>query len=210
MKATSNCSACWPAKRRVAIENARLFAEEQKKSRQLTLINNVSSHAITTLNPDEMLAKIAAEIENALTYDHIGIAILDYSSKELDDPGRSRRPPRRTRPTHCVGRRSGRPGCSHRTDRRRHCEVGPTRPRPVLPRHPCRRIALPVTYADQSARRSVRRILKALRIRRRRNPPAAHPRRFIRGRAAQCASLSRRLRSRPSPTASPASRRTAS
>ena len=67
----------------VAIENARLFSEEQKKSRQLTLINNVSSHAITTLNPEEMLAKIAAEIENALAYDHIGIAILDYSSKEL-------------------------------------------------------------------------------------------------------------------------------
>ena len=43
----------------IAIENARLFAEEQKKSRQLTLINNVSSHAITTLDPDEMLGKIA-------------------------------------------------------------------------------------------------------------------------------------------------------
>ena len=67
----------------VAIENARLFSEEQKKSRQLTLINSVSSHAIATLNPEEMLAKIAAEIENALSYDHIGIAILDYSSKEL-------------------------------------------------------------------------------------------------------------------------------
>ncbi len=68
----------------IAIENARLFSEEQKKSKQLMLINNVSSHAITTLNPEEMLAKIAAEIENALTYDHIGIAILDYSSKELE------------------------------------------------------------------------------------------------------------------------------
>ena len=67
----------------VAIENARLFAEEQKKSRQLALINNVSSHAITTLNPGEMLEKIAAEIENSLPYDHIGIAVLDYSNKEL-------------------------------------------------------------------------------------------------------------------------------
>jgi diguanylate cyclase (GGDEF)-like protein/putative nucleotidyltransferase with HDIG domain len=67
----------------VAIENARLFSQEQKKSRQLTLINNVSSHAITTLNPEEMLTKIAAEIESAVAYDHIGIAILDYSSKEL-------------------------------------------------------------------------------------------------------------------------------
>ena len=67
----------------VAIENARLFSQEQKKSRQLTLINNVSSHAITTLDPDEMLSKIAAEIESAVSYDHIGIAILDYSSKQL-------------------------------------------------------------------------------------------------------------------------------
>src|ERR1035441_2454280 len=67
----------------IAMENARLFAEEQKKSRQLTLINNVSSHAITTPDPDEMLAKIAAEMEKHLAYDHIGIAILDYSAKEL-------------------------------------------------------------------------------------------------------------------------------
>jgi diguanylate cyclase (GGDEF)-like protein/putative nucleotidyltransferase with HDIG domain len=67
----------------IAMENARLFAAEQKKSRQLTLINNVSSHAITTLDPDEMLAKIAAEMEKHLAYDHIGIAILDYSAKEL-------------------------------------------------------------------------------------------------------------------------------
>ena len=67
----------------IAIENARLFAEEQKRSRQLMLINNISSHAITTLNPDEMLAKIAAEIGDSLSYDHIGIAILDYKAKEL-------------------------------------------------------------------------------------------------------------------------------
>ena len=67
----------------IAIENARLFAEEQKKSRQLTLINNVSSHAITTLDPGEMLSKITAEMERHLGYDHIGVAILDYSTKEL-------------------------------------------------------------------------------------------------------------------------------
>ena len=67
----------------IAIENARLFTEEQKKSRHLTLINNVSGHAITTLNPEEMLAKIAVEIENSLSYEHVGIATLDYSTKEL-------------------------------------------------------------------------------------------------------------------------------
>ena len=67
----------------IAIENARLFTEEQKKSRHLMLINNVSGHAITTLNPEEMLAKIVLEIENSLAYEHVGIAVLDYSTKEL-------------------------------------------------------------------------------------------------------------------------------
>jgi diguanylate cyclase (GGDEF)-like protein/putative nucleotidyltransferase with HDIG domain len=67
----------------IAIENARLFAEEQKKSRQLQLINNVSGHAINTLDPTEMLSKIVAEMERHLSYDHIGIALLDYSAKEL-------------------------------------------------------------------------------------------------------------------------------
>ena len=131
----------------VAIENARLFSEEQKKSKQLTLINNVSSHAITTLNPEEMLAKIAAEIENALTYDHIGIAILDYSSKELEIQAEAgaRRDAlgRRIAP----GRRPGGPGSAHRPNRRRHegrRGFAATRP----PRHGVSAIALPVTYAE--------------------------------------------------------------
>lgn len=67
----------------IAMENARLFAEEQKKSRQLMLINNVSSHGITTLDPREMLTKIVAEMEKQLPYDHIGIALLNHSAKEL-------------------------------------------------------------------------------------------------------------------------------
>jgi len=66
----------------IAIENARLFEEEQRKARQLSLLNAISSHAISTLNPDEMLSKIAAEMEKGLAYDHIGIAVLDYSAKE--------------------------------------------------------------------------------------------------------------------------------
>ena len=35
-------------------------------------------HGITTLNPDEMLTKIADEMRAVLTYDHIGIGIMDY------------------------------------------------------------------------------------------------------------------------------------
>jgi diguanylate cyclase (GGDEF)-like protein len=67
----------------IALENARLFGEEQKKSRHLLLLNNVSRHAITTLNPDELMAKMTAEMESALTYDHLGIALLDYTTKEV-------------------------------------------------------------------------------------------------------------------------------
>jgi diguanylate cyclase (GGDEF)-like protein len=67
----------------IAIENARLFREEQTKSRHLTLLNNISRDAISTLNPEEMLANIAEQLEKGLAFDHMGIAILDYASKEI-------------------------------------------------------------------------------------------------------------------------------
>ena len=67
----------------IALENARLFREERAKSRRLTLFNNISRNIITTLNPDEMLAKIAEELEQVLDYSHIGIGLLDYSAKEI-------------------------------------------------------------------------------------------------------------------------------
>src|SRR5499427_4641104 len=67
----------------IAIENARLFQEERTKARHLTLLNTISRHAIGTLNPDEMLAKMTEELESGLSYDHIGIAVLDYSTREL-------------------------------------------------------------------------------------------------------------------------------
>jgi diguanylate cyclase (GGDEF)-like protein/putative nucleotidyltransferase with HDIG domain len=67
----------------VALENARLFREERAKSLRLTLLNNVSRNVITTLNPDEMLTRISDELEQGTEYSHIGIALLDYSSKEI-------------------------------------------------------------------------------------------------------------------------------
>ena len=131
----------------IAIENARLFAEEQKRSRQLMLINNISSHAITTLNPDEMLAKIASEIGNSLAYDHIGIAILDYSTKELAiqaEAGARRA---------ALGRRlslgEGLVGQVARTGQiARVREASNATPKTVLP-DSISAIALPVVYAEQ-------------------------------------------------------------
>src|SRR2546427_9460814 len=67
----------------IAIENARLFQEERTKARHLSLLNTISRNAIATLNPDEMLAKISEQLEDGLTYDHIGIGVLEYSTREI-------------------------------------------------------------------------------------------------------------------------------
>lgn len=131
----------------IALENVRLFSKEQKKSRHLSLINNVSSHAIQTLNPDEMLEKIATEIENDLIFDHIGIATLDYSAKELvvqAEAGKRRG---------AIGRRillgEGLVGQAARSGRMSVVsEVSAAAPRTVLPGSVCS-IALPVSYAEQ-------------------------------------------------------------
>lgn len=67
----------------IAIENARLFQEQKTKARHLSLLNLISRDAIATLNPDEVLNKIAGQLEHGLTYDYIGIAQLDYTTREL-------------------------------------------------------------------------------------------------------------------------------
>ncbi len=67
----------------IAIENARLFNEERTKARHLSLLNTISRNAIATLNPDEMLSKITEQLETGLTYDHIGIGLLDYATREV-------------------------------------------------------------------------------------------------------------------------------
>jgi diguanylate cyclase (GGDEF)-like protein/putative nucleotidyltransferase with HDIG domain len=46
-------------------------------------LNTISRNAIATLNPDEMLSKIAEQLEVGLTHDHIGIGTLEYSTREL-------------------------------------------------------------------------------------------------------------------------------
>lgn len=134
----------------IAIENARLFSEEQKKSKHLTLLNNVSRHGISTLNPDEMLTRIAAEMEVGLAYDHVGIAMLDYATKEVvvqAEAGQAR--------SHlsALGRRiplgEGLVGHVARTGQMTVVRrVGQTNLQPVLPESSSA-IALPIIYADQ-------------------------------------------------------------
>ncbi len=68
----------------VAMENARLFTEEQRRARYLEFLNSVSKTAISSQDAEQMLAEIVGEIQKNFHYDHIGIGILDYSSKDIE------------------------------------------------------------------------------------------------------------------------------
>ena len=68
----------------VAIENARLFAEQQRRSRYLQFLNNVSKAAISSQDSEQLLAEIVGEIQQNFDFDHIGIGVLDYIGKEIE------------------------------------------------------------------------------------------------------------------------------
>src|SRR5581483_6411276 len=68
----------------VAIENARMFAQEQRRTKYLSFLNNISQTAISSQNAEEMLEEIVGQIQKNFNYDHIGIGILDYATKEIE------------------------------------------------------------------------------------------------------------------------------
>ncbi|HEX6802381.1 MAG TPA: diguanylate cyclase [Terriglobales bacterium] len=68
----------------VAIENARLFREEQHRARQFAFLNSVSKTAISSDDAEQMLAEIVGHIQKNFRFDHIGIGILDYATKEIE------------------------------------------------------------------------------------------------------------------------------
>jgi diguanylate cyclase (GGDEF)-like protein len=68
----------------VAVENARLFAEEQRRSRQLAFLNSISKTAISSQDAEQMLLEIVAHIQKNFRFDHIGIGIFDYVRKDVE------------------------------------------------------------------------------------------------------------------------------
>jgi diguanylate cyclase (GGDEF)-like protein len=68
----------------VAIENARLFTEEQRRARHLAFLNTISKMAISSEDAEEMMANIVREIQKNFRYDHIGIGIMDYATKDIE------------------------------------------------------------------------------------------------------------------------------
>jgi diguanylate cyclase (GGDEF)-like protein/putative nucleotidyltransferase with HDIG domain len=136
----------------IAIENARLFHEERVKARHLSLLNSISRHAIATLNPNEMLGKIAEQLEEGLTYDHIGIGLLEYTSREIVIQAEAGR--RRGALAQRIGLGAGLIGHVARSGKLALFNaINPNDPegaglRPILP-DTLSAIALPIFYADQ-------------------------------------------------------------
>ncbi|MGD1216577.1 MAG: diguanylate cyclase, partial [Terriglobales bacterium] len=68
----------------VAIENARLFTQEQRRARHLAFLNSISKMAISSEDAEQMMADIVREIQKNFRYDHIGIGIMDYATKDIE------------------------------------------------------------------------------------------------------------------------------
>jgi diguanylate cyclase (GGDEF)-like protein len=68
----------------VAVENARLFAEEQRRARQFAFLNSISKTAISSEDAEQMLAEIVGHIQKNFHFEHIGIGILDYATKDIE------------------------------------------------------------------------------------------------------------------------------
>ena len=68
----------------VAVENARLFAEQQRRAKYLAFLNSVSKTAISSQDAEQMLEEIVTEIQHNFELDHIGIGVLDYATKEIE------------------------------------------------------------------------------------------------------------------------------
>ena len=68
----------------VAVENARLFAEQQRRAKYLAFLNSVSKTAISSQDAEQMLDEIVTEIQKNFELDHIGIGMLDYATKEIE------------------------------------------------------------------------------------------------------------------------------
>jgi diguanylate cyclase (GGDEF)-like protein len=68
----------------VAVENARLFAEEQRRAHQFAFLNSISKTAISSEDAEQMLTEIVSHIQKNFQFDHIGIGIFDYARKEME------------------------------------------------------------------------------------------------------------------------------
>jgi diguanylate cyclase (GGDEF)-like protein len=68
----------------VAMENALLYSEASRRAHYLSFLNNIANTAISRQTTDEMLTAIVTEIERNFDFDHIGIGVFDYTTKDIE------------------------------------------------------------------------------------------------------------------------------
>lgn len=66
-----------------AVENARLFKKELRRSSHLALLNELGRKASSVLNPQELLPSICQQVRNAFGYDLARIEMMDARHEEL-------------------------------------------------------------------------------------------------------------------------------
>ena len=66
-----------------AIENARLFQKERRRSSHLALLNELAQKAASVLNPSELLDSICGEVRGAFNHDLARIEVVDLQNGEL-------------------------------------------------------------------------------------------------------------------------------
>ncbi|MGA2475896.1 MAG: diguanylate cyclase [Terriglobia bacterium] len=66
-----------------AIENARLFQKERRRSSHLALLNELAQKAASVLNPNELLGSICGEVRSAFDRDLARIEVVDLQNNEL-------------------------------------------------------------------------------------------------------------------------------
>ncbi len=67
----------------VALENARLFEEEKRRSTQLALINEVGEKAASILEPDRLMQEVIRSIQESFNYYNAALLLLDNERREL-------------------------------------------------------------------------------------------------------------------------------
>ncbi|MBI4165108.1 MAG: diguanylate cyclase [Acidobacteria bacterium] len=67
----------------VAIENARLFQQEQKRAGHLALLNELTRKATAVLDPQELLDHICGELHKSFNFELVRVETLDREKEEL-------------------------------------------------------------------------------------------------------------------------------
>jgi GAF domain-containing protein len=67
----------------IAIDNARRYEEEQRRSERLRLIARVGQRITARLEPDELFALTVGELHERLGYDHVSLFLLDPEEPDI-------------------------------------------------------------------------------------------------------------------------------